>query len=58
MLLSLVQEILHKIHNLVMAESKMVAMANLRCFCNGLISENVQGTNLYNWTKFHAFMKK
>ncbi len=32
MLLSLVQEILHKIHNLVMAESKMVAMATRGVF--------------------------
>ncbi len=54
----LVQEIWHKIHNLVMAESKMVAMATTRCFCDGSISENVQGTNLFNCTKFHAFMKK
>ncbi len=54
----LVQEIWHKIHNLVMAESKMVAMATTRCFCDGSISENVQGPKLYKCTKFHAFMKK
>ncbi len=39
----LVQEIWHKIHNLIMAESKMVTMATNRCFCHGYISENVQG---------------
>ena len=30
-----------------------------RChFCDGSISENVQGPRLYNCTKFHAFMNK
>ncbi len=34
----------------------MVAMSTMRCFCDGSISENVPGPNLYNCTKFHAFM--
>ncbi len=41
-----------------MAESKMVAMETTRHFCDGSISENVQGPKLYNCAKFHAFMKK
>lgn len=56
--LCLVQEILCKIHNSVMATSKMAAMATRRQFCNGFISKNVQGPKLYNCTKFHAFMEK
>ncbi len=49
----LVQEIWHKIHNLVMAESKMVTMETTRCFCDGSISENVQGPNLYQVSCFY-----
>ncbi len=36
----------------------MVAMETTRHFCDGSISENVQGPKLYNCAKFHAFMKK
>ncbi len=36
----------------------MVDMATTMCFCDGSISENVQGPKLYKCTKFHAFMKK
>ena len=33
-------------------------MAVLWLFCDGFISENVQGPKLCKSTKFHAFMKK
>ena len=36
----------------------MSAMATRGRFCDGSISENVQGPKLYKCTKFHAFMKK
>ena len=54
----LVQEIGHKIHSLVMAESKLAAMATRGSFCNGSIFDIIQGPKLYMYTKFHAFMKK
>ena len=41
-----------------MVESKMAAMATRGRFCDGSISEIVQGPKLYKCTKFHAFMKK
>ncbi len=36
----------------------MVAMETTKHFCDGSISENVQGPKLYNCAKFHSFMKK
>ena len=36
----------------------MAAMATRGRFCDGSISDNVQGPKLYKCTKFHTFMKK
>lgn len=51
----LIQKIWRKIHYLVMVERKMAAMSR---FCDGSISENVQGAKLYMCTKAHAFILK
>ena len=54
----LVQELWRKIHYLVMVDIKMAAMATRGRFCDGSISDNVQGPKLYKCTQFHTFMKK
>ena len=41
-----------------MAEIKMAATATRGRFCDGSISENVQGPKLYKCTEFHTFMKR
>ena len=37
---------------------KLATMATRGRFCDGSISENVQGLKLYKCTKFHAFSLK
>ena len=54
----LVQEIWCKIHNSVMAESKMAAMAATSWVGDDSISQDVQKTKPYKHTKFHALRKK
>ena len=53
----LVQEIWCKIHNLVMVESPAAAMAAVWLFCDGSISEKVQGPNFFFHTSSGLFSK-